>query len=70
VLASEAKDWIEATFERVLFNIVWENDEPSAIIVTVHKDEKFFLSQGKNLVDIQQELEKWYNNGVFSSADE
>jgi len=71
VLASEAKDWIEDTFERVLFNIVWDNDEPVAIIVTVHKDEKFFLSKGQNLVDIQQELENWNNNGIITnSADE
>jgi len=70
VLASEAKDWIEDTFERVLFNVVWENDEPIAIIVTVHKDDKFFLSKGKTLVDIQQELEKWYNNGISNSVDE
>jgi hypothetical protein len=70
VLASEAKEWIEDTFERVLFNIVWENDEPVSIIVTVHKDEKFFLSKGKTLVDIQQELEKWNNNCISNSADE
>jgi len=70
VLASEAKSWIEDTFERVLFNVVWENDEPVAIIVTVHKNEKFFLSKGQNLVDIQQELEKWNNNCISNSADE
>ena len=70
VLTSEAKEWIESTFERVFFNVVWENDEPVSIIVTVRKGEKFFLSKGKNLVDIQRELENWYNNGITTSADE
>ena len=70
VLASEAKEWLEDTFERVLFNVVWENDEPVSLIVTVHKGEKFFLSRGKTLVDIQQELENWYNTDIANSVDE
>ena len=70
VLPFEAKAWIEDTFERALFNVVWENDEPVSIIVTVHKGEKFFLSKGKTLVDIQQELETWNSNGITNSEDE
>ena len=71
MLSVEAKEWIENTFERALFNVVWENDEPVSIIVTVRKGDKFFLSKGKNLVDIQQELENWNNNGIITnSADE
>ena len=70
MLSFEAKEWIEATFERALFNVIWENDEPVSIIVTVHNGDKFFLSKGKNLVDIQQELENWYNNGIINSVDE
>ena len=70
MLPFEAKAWIEDTFERALFNVVWENDEPVSIIVTVHKGEKFFLSKGKTLVDIQQELETWNSNGITNSEDE
>ena len=70
VLPFEAKEWIESTFERALFNLVWEDGEPVSIIVTVHSDEKFFMSKGTNLVDIQQELDSWRNNGVAPSEDE
>ena len=63
LLSFEAKLWIENTFERALFNVVWENEEPVSLIVTVHKGEKFFLSKGTTLVDIQQDLEEWQNNG-------
>ena len=70
MLPFEAKAWIEDTFERALFNVVWENDEPVSIIVTVHKGEKFFLSKGKTLVDIQQELESWRKNSTTNSEDE
>ena len=70
VLPFEAKEWIENTFERALFNLVWKDDEPVSIIVTVHNGEKFFLSKGKNLVDIQQELESWRKNGITNSEDE
>jgi len=59
VLPFEAKAWIEDTFERALFNLVWKDDEPVSIIVTVHNGEKFFLSKGKSLVDIQL-AKKWY----------
>ena len=71
VLPFEAKAWIEDTFERALFNVVWENEEPVSLIVTVNKDGQFFLSKGKSLVDIQQELESWKNSMSFdSSVDE
>ena len=70
VLPFEAKTWIESTFERALFNLVWKDDEPVSIIVTVHNGEKFFMSKGTNLVDIQQELESWRTNGVAPSEDE
>ena len=70
MLPFEAKTWIESTFERALFNLVWKDGEPVSIIVTVHNGEKFFMSKGTNLVDIQQELESWRNNGVAPSEDE
>ena len=61
LLSFEAKAWIESTFERALFNVVWDNGEPISLIVTVHKGDNFILSKGKTLVDIQQELENWNN---------
>ena len=63
LLSYEAKTWIEDTFDRALFNVVWENDEPVSLIVTVHYNNSFHLSKGKTLVEIRQELEEWQNNG-------
>ena len=61
LLPFEAKNWIEDTFEKALFNVVWENDEPVSLIVTVRKGDDFFLSKGTNLVDIKADLEQRTN---------
>lgn len=63
LLPFEAKIWIEDTFDRTLFNVVWENDEPVSLIVTVNHNNSFHLSKGRTLVEIRQELEEWKNNG-------
>ena len=63
LLPFEAKTWIEDTFDRSLFNVVWENDEPVSLIVTVNYLNSFYLSKGITLVEIQRELEEWKNNG-------
>jgi|TARA_R110000824_G_scaffold147237_2_gene316701 hypothetical protein len=63
VLLYEAKTWIENSFDRSLFNIVWSNDEPVSLIVTVFHLGIFHLSKGENLIEIKQDLEEWQNNG-------
>ena len=63
LLPFEAKQWIENTFHRSLFNVVWENDEPVSLIVTVNYYSTFYMSKGTTLVEIQQELQEWQSKG-------
>jgi hypothetical protein len=63
LLPYEAKIWIDDSFDRSLYNVVWANDEPVSLIVTVSHLGVFHLSKGITLVEIQRELAEWQSNG-------